>query len=183
MTSATIWTIGHSTRSADELLELLRANQIEMVADVRSYPSSRRYPHFNRETMAGWLEDAGIGYRHLPDLGGRRRKQDIPAQINAAWRSASFRNYADWTLTKRFSEALDELISLASARRIAYMCSEALPWRCHRSLISTALVARGYEIKHIMCSGNHAHELGEWGPQPMVEGESVTYPLPQLAMC
>jgi uncharacterized protein (DUF488 family) len=172
-----IWTIGHSTRTPPALLGLLQGNGIVRVVDVRTYPASRRYPQFDRDSLAHWLPEAGIAYEHLPDLGGRRRPQDVNPHLNAAWRSASFKNYADYATTPAFEQALDNLSRVAEQEPTAFMCSEALPWRCHRSLVATALMARGWEVTHIMCDHNRPHQLGQWGPEPLVVAGRVTYPV------
>jgi len=177
-----IWTVGHSTRSEAELLGLLALNDIETLVDVRSYPASRRHPHFNRVEMARWITEAGVEYRHLPSLGGRRKAQHVDPVANGAWHNASFRNYADYTMTDEFTAGISELVRIAVASRTAYMCAEALPWRCHRSLISSVLVARGWEVTHILCDKNRPHSLGQWGPEPVVHGGRVTYPAPQLPL-
>jgi uncharacterized protein (DUF488 family) len=144
----TIWTIGHSTRSADEFLELLRSQHIELLVDIRRFPGSRKYPHFNEAEMARWLNEAGIEYRLMKDLGGRRTpRADSP---NTAWRNASFRAYADYMETPEFQTAVDELLRAASSRRAAIMCSEAVWWRCHRSLIADYLKIRGIQVLHIL---------------------------------
>lgn len=175
-----IWTIGHSTRTEGELLNLLDSNEIETLVDVRSFPGSRRLPHFNREEMERWMPEAGISYRHLAGLGGRRKVQGVDPLVNGAWRSPSFQNYADYALTPAFASALAELCDIAAASRTAYLCGEALPWRCHRSLISTVLVAQGWIVVHIMCDKNRPHELGRWGPEPRVVAGRVTYPAPPV---
>jgi uncharacterized protein (DUF488 family) len=142
-----IWTIGHSTRSIDEFLELLRSERIEAVADVRHYPGSRRLPHFNRDALADSLRDANIEYRHIVRLGGRRRPAaDSP---NTAWRSEAFRGYADYMSTDDFHAGLAELLDLAKKHRTAMMCAEAVWWRCHRGLVSDYLKAAGHEVLHI----------------------------------
>lgn len=173
-----VWTIGHSTRTAEAFAGLLRGEGIELVADVRSYPGSRTNPQFGRATMRGWLDDTGIGYRHLAALGGRRNKQDADPEINAGWHNAAFRNYADYTRTPAYEDGIAELLDLAGGRRVACMCSEALPWRCHRLLIANTLTARGVKVRHIM--GDHeveTHELGRWGAPPRVHDDgTVTYP-------
>lgn len=147
--NCTLFTIGHSTRSLEEFVSLLRAWGVEILADVRSVPRSRRNPQFNADTLPAGLRDSGIDYIRLPALGGWRRPQmDSP---NAGWRLASFRGFADYMLSNEFKDALDNLIALACAGpRLALMCAEAVPWRCHRSLISDALTATGYEVCHIM---------------------------------
>jgi len=151
-------TIGHSNRPVDEVVELLRANGVALLADVRSMPRSRHNPQFNRETLPETLEEAGIGYVHLPELGGMRRPR--PDSTNTGWQNASFRGYADYMQTPEFEAALEKLMQLDRERRVAIMCAEAVPWRCHRSLISDALTARGVQVTHIMSTGsNRAHEL------------------------
>ncbi len=143
-----IWTIGHSTRTLDEFLELLITNDIQAVADVRSYPGSRRYPHFNADALGVSLTERGIDYVPLKKLGGRRRTSaDSP---NTVWRSAAFRGYADYMATPEFKEGISELSELARRRRTAVMCAESVWWRCHRSLISDHLKVSGVTVEHIM---------------------------------
>jgi uncharacterized protein (DUF488 family) len=144
----TIWTIGHSTRTLPEFLELLAFHQIEAVADVRSFPGSRRYPHFNAEELGPSLNKAGILYVPLKKLGGRRKpRADSPHTV---WRNASFRAYADYMDTAEFRSGIDELMELATAKRTAIMCSEAVWWRCHRSMIADYLKSLGVTVEHIM---------------------------------
>jgi uncharacterized protein (DUF488 family) len=143
-----IWTIGHSTRSLDDFVSLLRAHQIEAIADVRHHPGSRRLPHFNREALADSLRGANIEYRHIIRLGGRRRP--APDSTNTAWRNESFRGYADYMATSDFAAGLGELCELAGSHRTAAMCAEALWWRCHRALVSDLLKAQGHEVLHIL---------------------------------
>jgi len=147
-TSTTIWTIGHSTRSADEFKELLRSHSIATLVDVRSFPGSRRYPHFNKPELSQLLEAAGIDYQHNPKLGGRRRPS--LASKNTAWKNASFRAYADHMESEEFTEGIAELLALAAEGNTAVMCAEALWWRCHRSLIADFLKANGIEVLHIL---------------------------------
>src|SRR5947209_9722792 len=144
-----IWTIGHSTRKIDIFLSLLEENGIKLVADVRMYPGSKRYPQFGHEALAKSLGEAGIRYEHYPELGGRRKaKQDSK---NTAWRNESFRGYADYMETEDFREGITRLIDLANeSGPTAIMCAEAVWWRCHRSLISDYLKARGVEVWHIL---------------------------------
>ena len=166
------YTVGHSTRDAAELIESLKAHGIRLLADVRSVPRSRRVPQFNRETLPDTLADAGIDYLHMPALGGFRKP--VPDSPNGGWRNESFRGYADYMQTAEFAAALDELIALGQERPLAFMCAEALPFRCHRSLIADALTARGYRVCHIMGPRRcEAHKLTEFA---MVDGERVTYP-------
>jgi uncharacterized protein (DUF488 family) len=144
-----IWTIGHSTRSIDEFISLLNANGIKMLADVRSFPGSRRYPHFGKAALAQSLNAPAIRYEHFPELGGRRKPK--PDSHNTAWRNASFRGYADYMETHAFRDGMGRLVQLAcEAGPVAIMCAEALWWRCHRSLVSDYLKPRGIEVTHIL---------------------------------
>jgi uncharacterized protein (DUF488 family) len=144
-----IWTIGHSTRSIDDFISLLEENGIMLLADVRSWPGSKRYPQFNKEALAKSLADAGILYEHVPELGGRRKPK--PDSRNTAWRNASFRAYADHMETEEFRKGVERLLVLAGeAGSAAIMCAEAVWWRCHRSLISDYLKSRGIEVMHIL---------------------------------
>lgn len=167
-----MWTVGHSTRPLDDLITLLRRHGIGQLADVRTLPRSRRNPQFNRETLPQALAAAGISYLHLPGLGGLRRpRRDSP---NTAWRTPGFRGYADHMQTTEFEAALADLLAGAARARTAIMCAEALPWRCHRSLIADALVARGVETRHIVDERHvEAHTLRAWA---RVEGGKITYP-------
>lgn len=146
--SVRVWTVGHSTRSADEFNQILTAHQIGSLVDVRSFPGSRRYPHFNRLDLALNLKEAGILYTHLPELGGRRRPSKHSK--NTAWQNASFRAYADHLESEEFKKGIDELLKLAHAQPTAVMCAEALWWRCHRSLIADFLRANRVEVIHIL---------------------------------
>ncbi len=143
-----VWTIGHSTRSAEEFLQLLKSYSIEALADVRSFPGSRRYPQFNKEQLAKTLEDEHIAYFHLPEIGGRRTARKDSK--NTAWRNASFRGYADYMETPEFQQGIERFLRIAREQRTAIMCAEAVWWRCHRSLISDYLKARGIEVIHII---------------------------------
>lgn len=144
-----ICTIGHSTREFDEMLELLRANDVTCLADVRSYPSSRRLPQWNRQEIIDSLPP-DIGYRWMPKLGGRRHTPKGVPSVNGAWRVKAFRDYADYMATDAFREGLDALLELAEHERPAIMCSEAVPWRCHRRLITDALIVAGAEVVDIL---------------------------------
>ncbi len=146
-----IWTVGHSTHPLDVFIETLRSFDIEVLADVRSFPGSRRYPHFNQEQLEVSLPAAGIEYQHFPDLGGRRRMR--PDSNNMAWRNKTFRGYADYMETTEFDEGMTRLLMLASNLRTAITCAEAVWWRCHRSLISDCLKAKGIKVSHIMAVG------------------------------
>lgn len=143
-----VWTVGHSTRTAEAFVSLLRAHRVEALADVRRYPASRRHPQFNTATLSAILQDAGIDYLPMPELGGRR-----PARVdsrNTVWRDPSFRGYADYMETPAFDAAVEKLIAHAAARRTAMMCAEAVWWQCHRQMIADALKARGVRVLHIM---------------------------------
>lgn len=156
---ATIFTIGHSTRTLEELIEVLRAHRIETLVDIRAFPMSRRLPHFNRESMEKTLPGFGVRYVWMKELGGRRKniRDDSP---NVALRNISFRNYADYMLTQDFERAIHQVIGLAEHSRTAYMCAERLYFRCHRMLISDWLVAHGHEVLHIDGTGPlKPHEL------------------------
>ena len=170
-----IWTIGHSTRSADEFVALLRESGVDGLADVRTIPKSRRHPHFARENLAERLTREGIEYRHFPALGGLRKpRADSP---NGAWRNDSFRGYADYMQTLDFSQGVDELLEFARQRSVAVMCAEAVWWQCHRMLLSDALAARGIDVQHIMSQRGRAvlqpHRLT---PFAQVESDRVIYP-------
>ena len=144
-----IWTIGHSTRSIDEFISLLNQNGIKVLADVRLFPGSRRYPQFGKEALAQSLHAYGIRYEHFPELGGRRKAK--PDSHNSAWRNASFRGYADYMETKQFQKGIERLLELIrEGGPLAIMCAEAVWWRCHRSLVSDYLKARGIQVMHIL---------------------------------
>lgn len=151
MQQKNIWTIGHSTHTLGEFLDMLKSFQIELVADIRSFPGSRRYPHFNQEALSVTLPENGIEYIHLKDLGGRR-KTTIGSR-NTGWRVAAFRGYADYMETDPFNRAMKELEGLAAKKRVAFMCSEAVWWRCHRSLVSDYFKHQGWTVMHIMGTG------------------------------
>ena len=168
-----ILTIGHSTRALNEFVELLRAYNVTLVADVRSSSHSRHNPQFSKETLSAALKLAGVKYIHMPEIGGLRRpKHD---SVNNAWRNKSFRGYADYMQTKEFTENLLKLVALARENHLAIMCAEALPWRCHRSLIADALMVRHIKVEHILSTDNFvSHQLSEWAH---VDGTKITYPL------
>lgn len=167
----TLWTVGHSTREWPAFLALLRREGIEQLVDVRAFPGSRRHPHFGRDALARALPEAGIRYLHEPALGGRRRAR--PGAEASAWRNESFAAYADYMATAEFRAALDRLVALAAERRTAIMCSEAVPWRCHRTLIADALTARGVPVLHILDAGTRPHTLTRFA---VVTGDTVRYP-------
>jgi uncharacterized protein (DUF488 family) len=168
-----VLTIGHSTRTWKDFLALLRAHGVKRVIDVRSIPRSRHNPQFNRETLSKTLRAARIGYIHLQKLGGLRHAQsDSP---NMGWRNASFRGFADYMQTSEFEAGLQRLIKLAGQKRSAIMCAEAVPWRCHRSLIADALTVRGIPVDDIMSmKRSRAHSLI---PFARVQGHRITYPV------
>jgi uncharacterized protein (DUF488 family) len=169
--TATVFTIGHSTRPLEELIALLARNGVAQLADVRTVPKSRRHPQFVREALAGSLPRAAIAYRHFPGLGGLRKPRRD--STNTAWRNEGFRGYADYMQTPTFAQALDELLRWA-ARPTAIMCAEAVWWQCHRQLIADALVARGVEVRHIVsAAAPEPHRLTDFA---RVEGTRVTYP-------
>jgi uncharacterized protein (DUF488 family) len=145
---ATLFTIGHSTRSLEELIQALKAHCVKTLVDIRSFPMSRRLPHFNRESLEKALPEAGIGYTWLKDLGGRRKKT-IAESPNVALRNESFRNYADYMLVPQFERAVRELVNIGETSRTACMCAERVYFRCHRMLVSDWLVAHGHEVLHI----------------------------------
>ncbi|KXK34937.1 MAG: DUF488 domain-containing protein [Chlorobi bacterium] len=146
----TVFTIGHSTRSLAQFTELLTVHSVQVLADVRRFPYSRKYPHFNTDVLRNSLAESNIVYRHYPGLGGRRRPN--PDSRNTAWRNASFRGYADYMETAVFQTAIQEFQEDALRRVCAVMCSEAVWWRCHRALIADFLTARGWQVLHILSS-------------------------------
>ena len=146
--SLAIWTIGHSTRTIEEFIDILQANQIEILVDVRHFPGSRKFPHFGKVALHDALVAAGIRYEHLVELGGRRPVHRD--SHNVAWRNASFRGYADYMETQPFRDGVDRLLEIARAGRTAIMCSEAVWWRCHRSMIADYLKAMGVHVFHIL---------------------------------
>lgn len=143
-----IWTVGHSTRSGEEFIGMLKAHGVEVLVDVRTFPGSRRYPQFNKGELEGSLNKTKIEYKHEPRLGGRRTPK--PDSHNTAWRNAQFRGYADHMETEDFKRGVEELLELSAEKRVAVMCAEAVWWRCHRSLIADYLKAEGHEVVHIL---------------------------------
>ena len=169
---STIYTVGHSTRTVEEFIGLLKGFGIDLVADIRTVPKSRHNPQFHIDQLAGSLTSAGIDYRHLPGLGGLRR----PAKdsINTGWRNASFRGYADYMNTPPFQDAVAELIALAAQRITVIMCAEAVFWRCHRALVADALLIRGVDVAHIMGAGKLTPATVTSFAKP--DGIQITYP-------
>ncbi len=172
--SLTVWTVGHSNRSLEEFVGLLRAHAATLVVDVRKMPGSRRNPQFGRDVLSQALRQAGIGYMHMPELGGlRHRRPDSP---NTGWENASFQGYSDYMLTPEFQKGLQALLERAREERVVLMCAEAVPWRCHRSLIADALVVRGVAVEHILgASRTQRHVLRPWA---CVQGTRILYPPP-----
>ena len=166
-----VWTIGHSTRTLEKLIEMLHSFKIEMVADIRSYPGSRRYPQFNKESLEVSLPENNIQYVHLKKLGGRRKVN--PDSKNTAWRHVAFRGYADYMETEDFKEGIQELEKISLQQRTAFTCSEAVWWRCHRSMVSDYLKAHGWKVMHIMDVGKE-EEHPYTAPAKVVNGE-LTY--------
>ncbi|HUY35665.1 MAG TPA: DUF488 domain-containing protein [Pirellulales bacterium] len=162
-----IWTVGHSTRTIEEFIGILYHCQIEILVDVRHFPGSRRFPHFNKPALRDALTAADIRYEHLVELGGRRRVR--PDSRNGAWRNASFRGYADYMETGPFRDGVDQLLEIARAGRTAIMCSEAVWWRCHRSMIADYLKARGWQVFHIL-GANKIQEHPYTSAARLVEG-------------
>ncbi len=173
----TIWTVGHSNRSLEDFLALLRSQAIALVADVRRFPGSRLHPQFNRERFAAALAEAQIDYQHFAGLGGRRSRSKGPSP-NQAWRVTSFNAYADHMQSDEFQQALAALMEQAARRPTAMLCSEALPWRCHRRLIADALLARNWQVLDILSpTQTKPRTLTEFA---RIEGGQVIYPAPTL---
>lgn len=170
--SPVVLTVGHSTRTSKEFVVLLLAHGVKQLIDVRTIPRSRHNPQFNRDRLPRPLQKAGIRYRHMAGLGGlRHARRD---SINTAWRNASFRGFADYMQTPEFQEALDQLVELAKKRRTAIMCAEAVPWRCHRSLIGDALLVRGVRVEEIASpTRTRPHTLTPWA---RVKRRRLSYP-------
>jgi uncharacterized protein (DUF488 family) len=167
-----VHTVGHSTRSLEDLVEALRHHGVDLLVDIRGYPGSRRTPQFNAEALEAELPRFGLGYLHLPQLGGRRRARE--GSPNSGWRNKSFRGYADHMQTDTFRDGIDRLLVLAERGRPAIMCAEAVPWRCHRSLVGDALLVRGVEVVDIMATRtSRPHTLTSFA---QVEGETIVYP-------
>ncbi len=164
----TIWTIGHSTRSLDEFVAMLHSFNIDEIADIRSFPGSRKFPQFNKEALEISLPQNNIQYVHIKDLGGRRKAN--PDSKNTGWRHTAFRSYADYMETGAFKDGIEELVKIATKQRTSYMCSEAVWWRCHRSMVSDYLKLRGWKVMHIMGIGK-ATEHPYTAPARVVDNE------------
>lgn len=173
----TVWTIGHSTRPLEELFQLLSANGIAVVADVRRYPGSRRWPYFARDPLESALQKRGVLYQWLPELGGRRApREDSP---NTAWRSPAFRGYADYMTTEAFADGLDRLVNLACGLPTAILCAEALWWRCHRGLIADALRWLRFDVIHIL--GPNSTASHPYTTAARIVGGRLSYSAPGAA--
>ncbi|MEM2904981.1 MAG: DUF488 domain-containing protein [Candidatus Bathyarchaeia archaeon] len=170
-----LYTVGHSTRTLAELVALLREFNVQALADVRRWPSSKRLPQFNRDSLEAYLPQVGVEYLWLGrELGGFIREGLGENSPNKAWRSEGFRNYADHTLTTAFAEGVERLLSVAQAKTTAYMCAEKLPWRCHRRIVSDYVTANGYKVVHLIDLGRAVeHRLPSFA---RVNGERLTYP-------
>jgi len=167
-----IWTIGHSTRRIDEFVSLLKESQIKLLVDVRAFPGSKRYPQFNKDTLAESLRGHGIRYEHFPELGGKRKSR--PDSRNTAWRNASFRGYADYMETEQFQQGIERLLEIAAETGpAAIMCAEAVWWRCHRSLIADYLKARGVEILNVL--GANKVEPHPYTPAARIVNGELSY--------
>jgi uncharacterized protein (DUF488 family) len=167
----TIHTIGHSTRTSETFLALLNAHKVKLLLDVRRWPASRRYPHFHREALSASLRTMEIEYIWRGDLGGFRKPS--PDSPNTAWRVGAFRAYADFMLTPEFEKIMEAIQAVASQKRIAIMCAEAVPWRCHRQLLADAFLIRAWSVRHILDDGCHEHELPAFAKP---EGMRIYYP-------
>jgi uncharacterized protein (DUF488 family) len=171
MSDKTIWTIGHSTHTFQEFVRMLQSFNIELVADIRNYPGSRRFPYFNKESLIETLPQQNIRYAHIKELGGRRKP--VQDSLNTAWKNSAFRGYADYMESVEFKNAVLALEELALQKRTVYMCSEAVWWSCHRSLVSDDLKAKGWKVMHIMNIGKE-QEHPYTSPAKIIEGK-LTY--------
>jgi len=173
--SSPIFTIGHSTRSIPEFVELLRCGPADLVVDVRTVPKSRHNPQYNEDVLGRELATYQIGYRRMAALGGLRGRSDaVPPQVNGFWDNQSFHNYADYALSDEFAAALDELLELSSGRRCAIMCAEAVWWRCHRRIVADYCIVRGRALFHLM--GSDRVDPARLTPAAQIEGAAITYP-------
>ncbi len=163
-----VWTIGHSTHTIEHFVSLLNSLNIEIVADIRNYPGSKRYPHFNKDALKRYLKEGNINYVHLKDLGGRRKV--VADSVNKAWRNNAFRGYADYMQTTEFKNAVETLQQSAIGQKTAFMCSEAVWWSCHRSLVSDYLKINGWQVLHIMGEGK-ATEHPYTKPARIIDGQ------------
>ncbi|WP_232333625.1 DUF488 family protein [Agromyces laixinhei] len=170
-----IFTIGHSTHTFDDFVDLLRGAGVTAIVDVRRLPGSSRFPQFNEDALAAELPERAIAYHRIAALGGRRGRQaDVPAEENAFWQNRSFHNYADYASTGAFRQGLDELLAMAQHEHLAVMCSEAVWWRCHRRIIADHLLAHGATVRHIMPGGKI--RSAELTPGAVIRDGTVEYP-------
>lgn len=172
-----VWTVGHSTRTIEEFINILQSFSIEQIIDVRHFPGSRKYPHYNKEALQRSLLKVKIKYEHIVELGGRRKPQ--PDSRNTTWRHPAFRGYADYMETPAFVEGIARLEGIAKKTKTAYMCSEAVWWRCHRSLISDLLKARGWTVMHIMDAGK-GNEHPYTSAAQIINGQLSYIPVDEL---
>ena len=173
------YTIGHSTHTEEEFIALLKLFKIDLLVDVRSLPGSNYVPQFNKENMELCLPESGIEYLHMPILGGRRNKNKLIDQaLVSGWRNTSFKNYAGYTLTPEYQKGIDVLKDLIKTHTVCLMCSESVPWRCHRIIISNTLVTQSVEVEHIISEKNTIkHEFGNYGATPELRKDgSILYP-------
>ncbi len=173
-----IYTIGHSTHSQEEFIEMLESYGIELLVDIRSYPGSRYVPQFNKENMERWIPVAGMEYLHLEELGGRRKNnKEIDEKLIDGWDQLAFRNYAGYSLSEEYEQGIKKLMKLTENHVVCYMCSESVPWRCHRLIVSNTMVSKGFEVIHIMSKTTTiAHELGKFGAKPTLLDNIIIYP-------
>jgi len=170
-----IFTIGHSTRSIPEFVEILRAGPVNLVVDVRTVPKSRRNPQYNEDALGEELAPYQLGYRRIAGLGGLRgRSHEVPADVNGFWENQSFHNYADYALSEEFDAALEQLLELSAERCVAIMCAEAVWWRCHRRIVSDYLIARGRTVLHLMAAGRA--EPAKLTPGAKMKDGKILYP-------
>ena len=174
-----IYTIAHSTLSKEDFLEILKKYNIELLVDIRSFPGSKYVPQLNKENMEIYLPENGIEYIHLKELGGRRNaRTDIDLSLVEGWKSKAFRNYAAYSLTKEYENGIEKLLSLCTDKISCYMCSEALPWKCHRIIVSNSLVFKGIDIHHIIGKNKIIiHKLGAYGANPKIQNNKIFYPI------
>src|SRR5690242_6903695 len=173
-----VYTIGHSTRSLDEFLALLREAGVTRIVDVRAFPMSRRHPQFNKDALTSTLPAAGVDYRHMPALGGRRHGRKGAPSRNGFWKVDAFRHYADYAETAAFGQAIGELEALARERPTAYMCAEAVWWQCHRRLITDYMLVRGWTVIHLLGPGQQQQATLTPGAVPHGD-RTIEYPAPQ----
>lgn len=174
-----IYTIGHSTLSQEDYIEILKKYNIKQLIDIRSFPGSKFVPQFNKANMEIFLPENGIDYIHLKELGGRRNASTtVDLSLVAGWKSKAFKNYAAYSLTTEYKNGIEKLILLCKDKTSCYMCSEALPWRCHRIIVSNSLVAKGFEVCHIIGKNKIIfHKLGAYGAHPKIQNNKIIYPI------